>query len=75
MYVLWQGSGASERIWGTSQGVTASCIFEDVFDETVWLSVCPFVYDSKDSSSGVGCSAPLGAASTISMIMADMGLT
>ena len=46
----------------TFQGLTASCRFEDVFDETVWVSVSPFVYDSKDSSSGVGCLAQAGGA-------------
>ena len=40
----------------------ASCRFEDVFDETVWTSVSPFVYDSKDSSSGVGYLAQAGGA-------------
>ena len=27
---------------------------QDVFDETVWVLVFPFVYVSKDSLSGVG---------------------
>ena len=35
---------------------------EDVFDETVWVLVFPFVYASKESLSGVGCSAQAGGA-------------
>ena len=47
----WHGLTGSRK---TFQGLLASCRLEDVFGETIWTSVSPFVYDSKDPSSGAG---------------------